>query len=142
MIFLRAIIFIVTLAFGFIYSGSLDGIEKIREGGTDLAASIISSFQEPEITEGAEIVIDLEKEPSVVATYATPTTAKILLIAIGLFCAIFMATLPGAGALGLLGGVLFSPDIASVPVLADAAVSISSTVSALWADFIAKMAER
>jgi len=135
-IFLRAIIFTVTLAFGFILSGNLDGIEKIREGASDLATSIISSFQDSEIAANT----DIGNDTSVVSQYATPTTAKYLLIAIGLLFSIFTATLIGAGVIGLLGGVLFSPEIASVPVLADAAVSISNTVSALWADMLAKIA--
>lgn len=137
MTFLRAIIFIVTLAFGFILSGNLAGIEKIRDGASDLATSVISSFQSREFSANTDIIGD----SSIVSQYATPTTAKYLLIALGLICGLFTATLIGAGVIGLLGGVLFSPEIASVPFLADAALSISSTVSSLWADLIAKIAE-
>ena len=133
MIFIRAIIFTVALAFGFILSGSLAGIEKIREGATDLTTSLISSFQDRELT--------ADTDSSVISRFATVKTAKYLLLALGLFCGIFTATLVGAGVIGLLGGVLFSPEIASVPLLADAAVSISGTVSALWADLIAKLAD-
>jgi len=137
-ILLRAIIFTVTLAFGFILSGNLAGIDKIREGATDLTTSLISGLQKQELATDTDIG---NETSTVVSKYANPTTAKYLLIAIGLICGIFTAKLIGAGVIGLLGGVLFSPEIASVPVLADAAVSISSTVSALWADFLAKVTE-
>jgi len=137
-ILLRAIIFTVTLAFGFILSGNLAGIDKIREGATDLTTSLISGLQKQELATDTDIG---NETSTVVSKYANPTTAKYLLIAIGIICGIFTAKLIGAGVIGLLGGVLFSPEIASVPVLADAAVSISSTVSALWADFLAKVTE-
>jgi len=136
-IFIRATIFAVTLAFGFILSGNLAGIEKIREGATELTASVISSFQKQELSATTDVASDT---PSV-AKYASPTTAKYLLIAIGLIFGIFTATLIGAGVIGLLGGVLFSPEIASVPVLADAAVSISSTVSVWWAELMSKISD-
>ena len=138
MTFLRTIIFTVTLAFGFIFSGNLDGIEKVREGVNDMATSVITGFQDRESTDSS----GFSSERSVVSQYVTPTTAKYLLIAIGLICGLFTATLIGAGVIGLLGGVLFSPEIASVPFLADAAVSISSTVSSLWADLLAKITEQ
>ena len=138
MIFLRAIIFTLTLAFGFILSGNLAGIEKIRAGATDLTTSIINSLQESELTADADITNDT----SGVSKYATVKTAKYLTLAIGIFCGIFTATLIGAGVIGLLGGILFSPEIASVPVLADAAVAISSSVSELWENLLAKIADR
>lgn len=138
MILIRAAIFTVALAFGFIFSGNLDGIEKIREGSADLATSIVSAFQNQELSESA----DINSDSSGVVRYLSPTTAKYLLIAVGLIFGIFMATLIGAGVMGLLGGVLFSPEIASVPVLADAAVSVSTTVSALWADLMEKISGR
>ncbi len=138
MIIIRAIIFIVALAFGFILSGNLAGIDKIRDGGTDLAESVISSFQNQELTDAAVI----DGDSSAVSKYATATNAKYLLIAMGVFFGVFSATIIGAGVIGLLGGVLFSPEIASVPVLADAAVSISNTVSSLWSDLITKLAEQ
>ena len=135
MIFLRAIIFTLTLAFGFILSGNLAGIEKIREGATDLTTSIINSFHNREFTSDTNIANDT----SIVSRYATVKTAKYLTLALGIFCGMFTATLIGSGVIGLTGGVLFSPEIASVPVLAEAAMSISSTASALWTDLIAKI---
>ena len=138
MTFLRAIIFTVTLAFGFILSGNLAGIEKVREGSADIATSIINSFQDKALTADTEI----SASTSAVSRYATVKTAKYLTVALGVFFGIFSATLIGAGVIGLLGGVLFSPEIASVPALADAAVSISGTVSALWADLLAKISDR
>lgn len=137
MIFIRSIIFTVTLAFGFILSGNLDGIGKIREGAADMAESVIAAFQNREST----VSTDVGREPSVIGTYVTQTNAKYLLIAIVLICGFFGASIVSAGVLGLLSGVLFSPEIASVPFLAQAAVTISDTVSALWADLIAKIAE-
>ena len=136
--FLRAIIFTVALAFGFILSGNLAGIEKIRAGATDLTTSIINSLQERELAADADIANDT----SGVSKYATVKTAKYLTVAIGIFCGIFTATLIGAGVIGLLGGILFSPEIASFPFLADAAVAISSSVSELWDNLIAKLADR
>ena len=136
--FLRAIIFTVALAFGFILSGNLAGIEKIRAGATDLTTSIINSLQERELAADADIANDT----SGVSKYATVKTAKYLTVAIGIFCGIFTATLIGAGVIGFLGGILFSPEIASVPVLADAAVAISSSVSELWENLLAKIADR
>jgi len=135
---LRAVIFTVTLAFGFILSGNLAGIEKIRSGATDLTASAINSFQKNELATETGIANDT----SAVSKYATVKTAKYLALAVGIFCGIFTATLIGAGFIGLLGGILFSPEIASVPFLADAAVSVSSTVSELWANLMAKIADR
>ena len=135
MIFLRAIIFTLTLAFGFILSGNLASIEKIREGATDLTTSIINSFHNREFTSDTNIANDT----SIVSRYATVKTAKYLTLALGIFCGMFTATLIGSGVIGLTGGVLFSPEIASVPVLAEAAVSISSTASALWTNLIAKI---
>ena len=137
MIFIRSIIFIVTLAFGFILSGNLAGIEKIREGAADMAESVITAFQHRE----SDAIPDIGREPSVIATYVTQANAKYLLIAIVLICGFFGASIVSAGVLGLLSGVLFSPEIASVPFLAQAAVTISDTISALWADLIAKIAE-
>ena len=136
--FLRAIIFTVALAFGFILSGNLAGIEKIRAGATDLTTSIINSLQERELAADADIANDT----SGVSKYATVKTAKYLTVAIGIFCGIFTATLIGAGVIGFLGGILFSPEIASVPVLADAAVAISSSVSELWENLLTKIADR
>lgn len=136
--FLRAIIFTVALAFGFILSGNLAGIEKIRAGATDLTTSIINSLQERELAADADIANDT----SGVSKYATVKTAKYLTVAIGIFCGLFTATLIGAGVIGLLGGILFSPEIASFPVLADAAVAISSSVSELWENLLAKIADR
>ena len=136
--FLRAIIFTVALAFGFILSGNLAGIEKIRAGATDLTTSIINSLQERELAADADIANDT----SGVSNYATVKTAKYLTVAIGIFCGLFTATLIGAGVIGLLGGILFSPEIASFPVLADAAVAISSSVSELWENLLAKIADR
>lgn len=159
MIIIRAIIFTVALAFGFILSGSLDGIGKIRAGTTDLASSVISSFQDRKITTstdsetsigigsdiggdfGSDINIGRDINLPNASNYVTTKNAKYLVIAIGLVFGIFTATLIGAGLIGLVGGVLFSPEIASVPFLADAAVSVSSTVSALWADLITKIVE-
>ena len=83
--FLRAIIFTVTLAFGFILSGNLTGIEKIRAGATDLTTSIINSLQERELAADADIANDT----SGVSKYATVKTAKYLTVAIGIFCGIF-----------------------------------------------------
>jgi len=164
-IIIRAIIFTVALAFGFILSGSLDGIGKIRAGTTDLASSIINSFQGREITAntnnetgagiggdlnigsdigggfGSDITIATDTNLPQTSDYATPKNAKYLVIAIGVIFGIFTATLVGAGLIGLVGGVLFSPEIASVPFLAEAAVSVSSAVSALWADLITKIIE-
>ena len=128
----------MTLAFGFILSGNLAGIEKIRAGATDLTTSIINSLQERELAADADIANDT----SGVSKYATVKTAKYLTVAIGIFCGIFTATLIGAGVIGFLGGILFSPEIASVPVLADAAVAISSSVSELWENLLAKIADR
>lgn len=136
--FLRAIIFTVALAFGFILSGNLAGIEKIRAGATDLTTSIINSLQERELAADADIANDT----SGVSKYATVKTAKYLTVAIGIFCGLFTATLIGAGVIGLLGGILFSPEIASFPVLADAAVAISSSVSELWENLLTKIADR
>jgi hypothetical protein len=134
-IILRSLVFTVALAFGFILSGNLAGIEKIREGGSDMANSIISSFQHTEAT-----VTDFDRKPSIVSTYINQTNAKYLFIAVVLIFGFFMASLVGAGILGLVSGVLFSPEIASVPFLAQAAVTISDTVSTLWRDLIARLA--
>ena len=138
----------MALAFGFILSGNLAGIEKIRAGATDLTTSLINSLQanslqanSPQETElAAETII--ANDISGVSKYATVKTAKYLTVAIGIFCGLFTATLIGAGVIGLLGGILFSPEIASFPVLADAAVAISSSVSELWENLLAKIADR
>lgn len=138
MIIIRSIIFTIALAFGFILSANLDGIEKIREGASDMASSIISAFQNRE----SSSIDEIDNSLSTVSKYASPTTAKYLLIVAFVIYGFFSATLIGAGVAGLLGGVLFSPEIASIPILSDAAVSISSTVSALWADLMAKLAQQ
>jgi len=131
----------------YFYSGS-GGIEKIRAGATDLTTSVINSLQvnslqanSPQETELATDT-DIATDTLGVSKYATVKTAKYLTLAIGIFCGLFTATLIGAGVIGLLGGILFSPEIASVPVLADAAVAISSSVSELWNSLIAKLADR
>jgi len=130
------IVFTITLAFGFILSGNLDGIDKIRDGAGDMANSIVSSFQHSE----SNVTTEFEQTPSAISTYVNQTNAKYLLIAAVLVFGLFMASLVGAGILGFVAGILFSPEIASVPFLAQAAVAISDTVSTLWSDLIAKLA--
>jgi hypothetical protein len=133
---IRSIVFTITLAFGFILSGNLDGIDKIRDGAGDMANSIVSSFQHSE----SNVTTEFEQTPSAISTYVNQTNAKYLLIAAVLVFGLFMASLVGAGILGFVAGILFSPEIASVPFLAQAAVAISDTVSTLWSDLIAKLA--
>ena len=73
MFILRPIIFIVTLAFGFVLSQNLDGILKIREGVFDLATSFVGKSQSQE--EGA---LELSGPPSDVSKYLAPEYWKYL----------------------------------------------------------------
>ena len=126
MFILRPIIFIVTLAFGFVLSQNLDGVLKIREGVFDLATAFVEKG--PSQEEGS---LELGGSPLNVSKYLAPEYWKYGVIIVGLFAGLFTASLVSAMLLGFLGGIIFSPEISAVPILSEQAVLISNAVKDL-----------
>ena len=126
MFIIRPIFFIVALAFGFVLSQNLDGISKIREGIFELATSFVEAKSTQEVST-AEI-----SEPSLdVSKYLAPEYWKYGVIVVGLFAGLFTASIGSALLLGFLGGILFSPEISTYPILSEQAVLISNGVKDL-----------
>jgi hypothetical protein len=126
MFILRPIIFIVTLAFGFVLSQNLDGILKIREGVFDLATSFVE--KSPSQESGA---LEISAPTVNVSKYLAPEYWKYGVIVVWLFAGLFTASLVSTLLLGFLGGILFSPEISAVPILSEQAVLLSNAVKDL-----------
>ena len=128
MFLIRGAVFVIVLACSFVLSGNLDGIDQIRGGISDMvnsfSATVDADVEAPVVGEGE---LDIGK-------YVNPTTLKyfsmFLLVFIGLFRASFFNVI----VLGFIGGILFSPEIRQVPVLAEYSVIIDELVSNVIAD--------
>ncbi len=131
MFIIRPIFFIVTLSLGFVLSQNLDGISKIREGIFELATSFVEKEQTP-ITTG---IAELAEAPSNISRFLAPEYWKYGIIIVGVFAGIFTASWSGALLLGFIGGILFSPEIASYPILSEYALLISNSLK----DFIRQL---
>lgn len=122
MIFIRSIVFIVTLAFGFVLSHNANGILKIREGVYELT----TSFADEAKAENAFV------ESSTKTTkYLNPQFWKYGIMIVGGFTGLFTASLVGAAGLGFFGGIIFSPEISTYPILTDYAVTISENTKSI-----------
>ncbi len=131
MFIVRPIIFIVTLAFGFVLSQNLDGILTIRAGIFELATSFVEKKQ----TQDAG-TMESSEPPSNVSKYLAPEYWKYGVIIVGLFAGLFTASIISTLLLGFLGGILFSPEISAYPILSENALLISNSVKDLIRQFV------
>ena len=75
-----------------------------------------------------------------IGEYLNPTTLKYLAILVFVYIGLFRASFFNAVVLGVIGGILFSPEIRQVPVLAEYSVIIEEFVSNVIADIKQRIA--
>ena len=134
MFIIRGAVFIVVLACSFVLSGNLDGIEQIRGG----ISNMVNSFGETVDTD-VNVPAVGGKEVGI-GEYINPTTLKYILILVIFYIGLFRASIFNAIILGVIAGILFSPEIRQVPVLAEYSVVIDEFVSNIIADIKQRIA--
>ena len=128
MFIIRGAVFFVVLACSFVLSGNLDGIDQIRGG----IAIMVSSFSET-INTGVDSSVTTASKRGI-GVYLNPATLKYVAILVIVYIGFFRASLLNAIVLGVITGILFSPEIRQVPILAEHSVIINDFVSNVVAD--------
>ncbi len=134
MFIIRGAVFVVVLACSFVLSGNLDGIDQIRGGISDM----VNSFSKTVNTDAD--VPAIGGNETGIGEYLNPTTLKYLAILVFVYIGLFRASFFNAIVLGVIGGILFSPEIRQVPVLAEYSVIIEEFVSNVIADIKQRIA--
>ena len=138
MFIIRGALFIVALACSFVMSGNLDGIDQIRGGIADMVNSFSDNVNIENVnTENLNTETNapvVGESADGIGKYINPTTLKYFSMLVIVYIGLFRASLFNAIVLGVIGGILFSPEIRQVPVLAEYSVVIDEFVSNIITD--------